>query len=51
VELAQGADWLVNDAQYTAEELQKRRGRGHSSFVCALARLSDVGLIDAVGIS
>jgi ribonuclease BN (tRNA processing enzyme) len=23
---------LVHDAQYTAEELQKRRGRGHSSF-------------------
>jgi Beta-lactamase superfamily domain len=31
-ELAQGADWLVHDAQYTAEELQKRRGWGHSSF-------------------
>ncbi len=32
VELAQGADLLVHDAQYTAEELQKRRGWGHSSF-------------------
>jgi ribonuclease BN (tRNA processing enzyme) len=32
VELAQGADLLVHDAQYTAEELEKRRGWGHSSF-------------------
>jgi hypothetical protein len=32
VELARGADLLGNDAQYTAEELQKRRGWGHSSF-------------------
>jgi ribonuclease BN (tRNA processing enzyme) len=32
VALACGADLLVHDAQYTAEELQKRRGWGHSSF-------------------
>ncbi len=32
VDLARGADLLVHDAQYTAEELQKRRGWGHSSF-------------------
>jgi phosphoribosyl 1,2-cyclic phosphodiesterase len=32
VELARDADLLVHDAQYTAEELQKRRGWGHSSF-------------------
>jgi len=32
VELARGADLLVHDAQFTAEELQKRRGWGHSSF-------------------
>src|SRR6266550_3913932 len=32
VKLARGADLLVHDAQYTAEELQKRRGWGHSSF-------------------
>jgi len=32
VEFARGADLLVHDAQYTAEELQKRRGWGHSSF-------------------
>ena len=32
VEFARGADLLVHDAQYTAEELEKRRGWGHSSF-------------------
>jgi len=32
VELARGADLLVHDAQYSAEELPKRRGWGHSSF-------------------
>jgi phosphoribosyl 1,2-cyclic phosphodiesterase len=32
VELARGADLLVHDAQYTADELQKHRGWGHSSF-------------------
>jgi ribonuclease BN (tRNA processing enzyme) len=32
VEFARGADLLVHDAQYTAEELRKRRGWGHSSF-------------------
>jgi ribonuclease BN (tRNA processing enzyme) len=44
VELARGADLLVHDAQYTAEELQKRRGWGHSSFDQAmrLAEMADV---------
>jgi len=32
VKLARGADLLVHDAQYTAEELLERRGWGHSSF-------------------
>ena len=32
VELARGADLLVHDAQFTAEELEGRRGWGHSSF-------------------
>jgi len=32
VEFARGADLLVHDAQYTAEELRNRRGWGHSSF-------------------
>ena len=44
VELARGADLLVHDAQYTAEELQRRRGWGHSSFDQAmqLAEMADV---------
>src|ERR1700757_4998762 len=32
VELARGADLLVHDAQFTAEELKSKRGWGHSSF-------------------
>ena len=32
VELARGADVLVHDAQFTAEEMAKRRGWGHSSY-------------------
>lgn len=32
VALAQNADLLVHDAQYTAEELERRRGWGHSSY-------------------
>src|SRR4051794_22053569 len=32
VELSRGADLLVHDAQYTAEELRIHRGWGHSSF-------------------
>ena len=32
VDLSRGADLLVHDAQYTAEELRTHRGWGHSSF-------------------
>lgn len=32
VKLAEGADLLVHEAQYTAEELQNRKGWGHSSY-------------------
>ncbi len=32
VELARGADLLVHDAQFTAAELEHRRGWGHSSY-------------------
>ncbi len=32
VALAKDADLLVHDAQYTAEELERRRGWGHSSY-------------------
>ena len=36
VALAAGADLLVHDAQYTTEELEKRRGWGHSSYEQAI---------------
>jgi phosphoribosyl 1,2-cyclic phosphodiesterase len=32
VRFAEGADLLIHDAQFTADELKKRRGWGHSSF-------------------
>jgi phosphoribosyl 1,2-cyclic phosphodiesterase len=37
VELARGADVLIHEAQYTTEELQSKRGWGHSSYEQALA--------------
>lgn len=36
VELAQGADLLLHDAQYTPEELPGKRGWGHSSWEQAI---------------
>ena len=36
VNLAQGADLLIHDAQYTSEELEKHRGWGHSSYEQAI---------------
>ena len=36
-ELAEGADLLVHDAQYTADEYEKHVGWGHSSIDHALA--------------
>ncbi len=44
VELARGADLLVHDAQYTAEELQKHRGWGHSSFDQAMQLAETAGV-------
>ncbi len=32
VELARGVDLLIHDAQYTAEELESKKGWGHSSY-------------------
>ena len=47
IELARGADLLVHDAQYTAEELKDRRGWGHSSFDQAMqfAEMAGVKLL------
>jgi phosphoribosyl 1,2-cyclic phosphodiesterase len=36
VKLAEDADLLIHDAQFTDEELKKRRGWGHSSFSQAI---------------
>ncbi len=36
VKLAAGADLLIHDAQYTDEELKKKKGWGHSSFSQAI---------------
>src|SRR5262249_44761543 len=50
VELARGADLLVHDAQYTAEELQKRRGWGHSSFDQAM-RVAELAGVKRVALT
>jgi ribonuclease BN (tRNA processing enzyme) len=36
VELARDADLLIHDGQYTPEELEKKKGWGHSSWVQAV---------------
>ena len=36
VDLAKNADLLIHDAQYTPEELEKKKGWGHSSWVQAV---------------
>jgi ribonuclease BN (tRNA processing enzyme) len=43
-EIAQGADVLVHDSQYTAEEYEERVGWGHSSFEHVVA----FGLVSGV---
>lgn len=47
VDLSRGADLLVHDAQYTAEELRTHRGWGHSSFDQAMqvAEMAEVKLL------
>jgi phosphoribosyl 1,2-cyclic phosphodiesterase len=44
VTLAQSADLLIHDAQYTPDELKERKGWGHSSWEQAVevARMADV---------
>jgi ribonuclease BN (tRNA processing enzyme) len=48
VELSRGADLLVHDAQYTAEELRTHRGWGHSSFDQAMQVAEMAGVKDLV---
>ncbi len=45
VDFCKGADILVHDAQFTSEELQRKRGWGHSSYEQAMevAERADVG--------
>ena len=47
VDLARGADLLIHDAQYTAEQLFSKRGWGHSSWQQAVevARRAEVGAL------
>ncbi len=44
VELAEGADLLIHDSQYTPEELKNKTGWGHSSYLQAIevAKLAGV---------
>jgi phosphoribosyl 1,2-cyclic phosphodiesterase len=44
VELAQGADLLIHDAQYTPEEKQARLAWGHSSWLEAIQVAKDAGV-------
>jgi len=44
IELSRGADLLVHDAQYTAEELRSHRGWGHSSFDQAMQVAATAGV-------
>ncbi len=47
VKFAEGADLLIHDAQFTDEELKKKRGWGHSSFSQAIevAEMANVKML------
>lgn len=44
VDLARDADLLIHDAQYTPEELQEKKGWGHSSWEQAVAVAEQAGV-------
>src|SRR5512137_885757 len=44
IELCRGADLLLHDAQYTDEEYQRTRGRGHSTYRDATDLAVDAGV-------
>jgi ribonuclease BN (tRNA processing enzyme) len=48
VEFIRGATLLVHDAMYTAEEYQKHRGWGHSTYEEAVALALDAGVDELV---
>jgi phosphoribosyl 1,2-cyclic phosphodiesterase len=45
IRFCEGADILIHDAQYTPEEIEDRRGWGHSDYLAAV----DLGIKAAVG--
>ena len=47
-ELAEGADVLVNDAQFTPEQLAQRKGWGHSSWLESVRLAKDAGVRNLV---
>jgi hypothetical protein len=47
-ELAAGADVLVNDAQFTPEQLAQRKGWGHSSWLEGVRLAKDAGVRNLV---
>ena len=47
-ELAAGADVLVNDAQFTPEQLAQRKGWGHSSWLESVRLAKDAGVRNLV---
>ena len=44
VALAEGADLLIHDAQYTPEELEEKKGWGHSSWLQAVEVAEQAGV-------
>jgi ribonuclease BN (tRNA processing enzyme) len=44
VDLLQGTDILIHDAQYTAEDYQKKRGWGHSCYIDTVNTAIDAGV-------
>lgn len=44
VDLIQGADILIHDAQYTADDYQKKRGWGHSCYIDTVNTAIDAGV-------
>ena len=44
IELADGADIFINDAQYTPEQLESRKGWGHSSWLASIRAAKAAGV-------
>ncbi len=46
LDLIRGADILIHDAQYTAEDYQKKKGWGHSCYIDTINMAIDAGVKD-----